>query len=157
MQSGSTFGRRETCAGYKVIHRPGEKNDRAMKMCSLEARPGSIYSPCSDSGPDCFGCSSVIREEKGSAHRRVAVNTSGSLEFGTRCCCLLNIQFKGSCWEKLRLQRLKRTRCLGPLNRAQTVSTGRSVSRTGPPTSCSCRLSRTRTLSVSYRKLFLLS
>lgn len=55
----------KTCAGYKLIltvvgqenRFTFQENDQVMKICSLNVQSGSIYSPRTDSGPDCFGCS----------------------------------------------------------------------------------------------------
>lgn len=76
-----------TCTGYKVIvvgqesRFTSQESDRVLKMCRVNVQSASIYSPRTVSGPDCFGCSSVIRDEKPPAEGCVIVNTFMSLQF----------------------------------------------------------------------------
>lgn len=54
-----------------------QENGQVMKNWSLDLCLDSIYSCRPDSGPDCFGCSSVIRDEKPPAEGCVTVDTFG--------------------------------------------------------------------------------
>ena len=63
----------DCCWTRKLIH-------VSEKCPSVESVPSdSIFSPCTDSGPDCVGCSAVIREEEPPAEGCVFVNTLVSL------------------------------------------------------------------------------
>lgn len=91
----SSFSPRETktCRVYKTtLIAAGledrflfQENDQVMKMCSLNLWLGSIYSGWTDCAADCFGCSSVIRDEKPPAEGCVIVNAFVSLMFRTMC------------------------------------------------------------------------
>lgn len=103
----SSFSPRETktCRVYKTtLIAAGlqdrflfQENDQVMKMCSLDLWLGSIYSGWTESAADCFGCSSVIRDEKPPAEGCVIVNASVSLMFRTMCSSVArrhNFEFK---------------------------------------------------------------